>query len=224
MKLSKDAVINKILEIGLVPPFHNRDLAISKKIVKACVEGGAEVIEFTNRGDLAYKRFSELAEWCDSKFHNVILGVGTIYDAPTASLYINSGTNFVVGPVLNPEISKVCNIRKVPYIPGCFTPSEILRAQSLGSDIVKVFPAKILGPGFISSFLGPFPRSKLMPSGGVKDSKEDIFSWFKAGASVLNIGSELIRKDLVKNRRFEEIKKRVKECLSLVNEAKSRFL
>lgn len=220
VKFSKHEVVSKILEIGLLPTFYNEDIEVAKKVVKACVEGGAKVVEFTNRGDFAYHVFIELAKSCNQESSEIILGVGTVIDPFTATLYINNGANFIVGPVFNPEVSKICNRRRVPYIAGCYSPSEISNAEEMGVEIIKVFPAHTLGYGFIKSMLGPSPRSKLMPSGGVKATREDVFGWIKAGASALNIGSNLISKDLVKTGDFRGITKKVEQCISWIKEAR----
>ena len=219
-KFLKHEVVGKILELGLVPVFYNGDLEIAKKIVQACVDGGAEVAEFTNRGDFAYEVFSELAKWCNREFSDVILGVGSVIDPATAAIYINSGANFVVGPVFNPEIAKVCNRRKIPYSPGCSSPSEISQAEEMGCDIVKIFPGSRLKPGFVKSVLGPCPWVKLMPTGGVDSTRESIFEWIKAGAAALGIGSRLISKDLVNAGDFEGIAKKVEQCLLWIKEAR----
>ncbi|MFX1536353.1 MAG: bifunctional 4-hydroxy-2-oxoglutarate aldolase/2-dehydro-3-deoxy-phosphogluconate aldolase [Promethearchaeota archaeon] len=219
-KFLKHDVVSKILEVGLIPTFYNGDIEVAKKIIQACVNSGAEVVEFTNRGYFAHRIFSEIAKWFSKEHPEAILGIGTVFDPATASLYINNGANFVLGPVLNPEIFKICNRRKVSYIPGCSTPSEISAAEEMGADIIKIFPANVLGYGFIKSVLGPSPWSKLMPSGGVKATREDIFAWIKAGASVLNIGSTLIRKDLVKAKDFEGIAKITEQCILWIKEAR----
>lgn len=213
-------VVSSVLEIGLIPTFYEEDLETAKKIVRACAEGGAKVVEFTNRGTLAYQVFSELVRWKDREFPDVILGAGTIVEPSAASLYINCGSDFIVGPVFNPDVAKVCNRYKIAYIPGCSTPSEISMAEEMGADIIKIFPAEVLGPQFIKDVLGPFPRSKLMPSGGVEATKENITSWIKAGVAAVNMGSNLIQKDLVKSGNFEAIKKKVEVCLQWVREAK----
>jgi len=216
----KHEVVSKILDIGLLPVFYNGNVETAKKIVDACVGGGAKVVEFTNRGALAYQVFGELAKWCDRDLPNVVLGAGTIIDPATASLYINSGANFIVGPSFNPEVAKICNRRKVAYIPGCSSPSEISNAEEMGSDLIKFFPAKTQGCFFIEAILGPSPWSKLIPSGGVEATREDIFSWIKAGAAALNIGTSLIRRDLVSAGNFEELLNRVENCILWIREAR----
>ena len=222
-KFMKHVVVGKMIELGLVPVFYNGDPETARKIVKACVDGGAKVVEFTNRGDFAYQVFAELAKWVNREFDDVIIGVGSVIDPVTAGIYINSGANFVVGPVLSPETARVCNRRKIPYSPGCGTASEISRAEELGCDIVKVFPATLVGgPAFIKAIRGPCPWVMLMPTGGVDATRESIFEWITAGAAALGIGSTLIRKDLVKAGDFEAIAKKVEECLAWIREARGK--
>ena len=219
-KFMKHEVVGKMLELGLVPVFYNGDVEVAKKIVQACADGGLKIAEFTNRGDFAYQVFSELAKWVSKEFDDVILGVGSVIDPGTATIYINNGANFVVGPIFNPEIAKVCNRRKVPYSPGCGSPSEISQAEEMGCDIVKVFPGSRLKPGFIKSMLGPCPWVKLMPTGGVDATRESVSEWIKAGAACLGIGSKLIVKDLVKAGDFEAITEKVEQVLSWIREAR----
>ncbi len=218
----KYEVVGKILHIGLLPVFYNNDVKVAKRIVQACADGGAMVVEYTNRGDFAYQIFNELNSWSQKEFPDVILGAGTIIEPTTAGLYINSGANFIVGPVFNPDVAKICNRHKVAYIPGCMTPTEISNAEEMGVDIVKVFPGKTVEPSFIKAVLGPCPWSNLMPSGGVELTQENITDWIKSGASALNIGSNLIKKDLVKVNDYNGIKKLVEQSIIWINEARGK--
>ncbi len=153
-KFMRHEVVGKMLEIGIIPVFYERDLETAKKIVEACANGGAKVIEFTNRGDFAYEVFAKLTQWCNENVPDAILGVGTVIDQGTAALYINSGANFVVGPILNIEIAKLCNRRKIAYSPGCGSVTEISQAEELGAEIVKIFPGEeVGGPGFVKNSL-----------------------------------------------------------------------
>lgn len=216
----KHEVIGKMLKIGLIPVFYNRDIKIVKKIVEACRNGGAMVVEFTNRGDFAYQVFSELEKWCAREFPEVILGVGSVIDPATAALYINNGANFIVGPVFNREVANICARRKVAYLPGCGTASEISEAEEMGADIVKVFPAVVVGPSFIRNIQGPCPWVKLMPTAGVDATRESIHKWIKGGAACLGIGSKLIRRDWVEASDFEKITKRTEQVIWWVKEAR----
>ncbi|MGB9622813.1 MAG: hypothetical protein ACPL07_03100, partial [Candidatus Bathyarchaeia archaeon] len=212
-------VLEEILNAGLLPVFDG-DFEIAKNVVKACVEGGAKTIEFTNRGDRALDVFSNLSRWCDTECKDTLLGAGTIHEPSTASQYINAGANFIVGPSFNSEVAKICNRRRVLYIPGCMTPTEISEAEEMGVDLVKLFPACVVTPMFVKAILGPSPRTLLMPSGGIKLNREEVAEWVEAGAVALNIGSELIKRDLVMERNFEAIRENVKQCLEWIKEAK----
>jgi len=220
-KFTRVEVINTMYDLGLVPVFYHDDSKIAKKIVNACADGGARVIEFTNRGDCAYQIFSELIVYFEKKRPEVILGVGSILDPCTASLFINSGANFVVGPVFNPEIAKVCNRRKITYSPGCGSASEISEAEALGVEIVKIFPAGQLGgPSFVKAILGPMPWTRIMPTGGVDATEQSIKAWFEAGVTCVGMGSKLIRKDLVAAGNWAEITVLVRQVLDWIKEAR----
>ena len=213
------AVLNKMIDLGLVPVFYNGDVEVAKKIVAACAAGGAHVVEFTNRGDFAPQVFLELSIHFARADPSVILGVGSVIDAPTAALYIAYGANFVVGPILNPEIARLCNRRKIAYSPGCGSASEISQAEELGVEIVKVFPGKSVGgPDFVKSVLGPCPWTRIMPTGGVDATEESIKAWFQAGVSCVGMGSKLIRKDLVAAGNWAEITRLVRQVLNWIRE------
>ena len=214
-------VLNTMLEGGLVPVFYNADLSVAKQIVNACAEGGATVVEFTNRGDRAWNVFTELIAFFEQANPSVILGVGSVIDAPTAALYVASGANFIVGPVLNPEVAKLCNRHKVAYSPGCGSVSEISEAEELGVEIVKIFPGgQVGGPAFVRAVRGPMPWTRIMPTGGVETTKESVQGWIQAGAACLGMGSRLVRKDLVAAGDYAAIRENVRRVLAWVKEAR----
>jgi 2-dehydro-3-deoxyphosphogluconate aldolase/(4S)-4-hydroxy-2-oxoglutarate aldolase len=220
-RFSRLEVLNTVIELGLVPVFYHPDLEVAKQIVAACRAGGAHVVEFTNRGDLAFQVFTELARHVAESEPDIILGVGTVVDAPTGALYLSAGTNFVVGPILNPEIARLCNRRKVAYMPGCGSATEISQAEELGVEIVKVFPGSAVGgPGFVKAVLAPSPWTRIMPTGGVDASEENIRAWFEAGAACVGMGSKLIRKDLVAAGDFEAISHNVSKVLDWIREVR----
>jgi 2-dehydro-3-deoxyphosphogluconate aldolase/(4S)-4-hydroxy-2-oxoglutarate aldolase len=205
-KFSRVEVINEILRIGVVPVFYHADIDIAKKVVEACAAAGLRVIEFTNRGDNAWRVFSDLVQYFAADDPGVILGVGSVVDPGTGALYISSGANFVVGPVLNPELARICNRRKISYSPGCGSASEISQAEELGAEIVKIFPGdSVGGPKFVKSILAPMPWSRLMPTGGVDSSRESLEAWFKAGVAAVGVGSNLVRSEWVAAGEFDKI-------------------
>jgi len=214
-------VLNTVLELGLVPLFYHKDIEVAKKTVAACVTGGARVIEFTNRGDFAYQVFNELSQYVREAYPDLILGVGSVIDAPTAAMYIASGADFIVSPILNPETARLCNRRKIAYMPGCGSVSEISQAEELGVEIVKVFPGGAVGgPGFVKAVMGPCPWTRIMPTGGVDATRENIETWFKAGAACVGMGSKLIVKDLVAAGDFEAISQKVTQVLAWIKEVR----
>jgi 2-dehydro-3-deoxyphosphogluconate aldolase/(4S)-4-hydroxy-2-oxoglutarate aldolase len=214
-------VLNKMVELGLVPVFYEPNLDTAMKIVKACYDGGARVIEMTNRGDGAIHIFRELEIYCKKELPEVILGVGSIVDAPTAAMYIADGSNFVVGPVLDKDTAYLCNSRKIPYIPGCGSATEIHEAERLGVEICKIFPGKeVGGPAFVSSVKGPCPWTMIMPTGGVDSTEESVTAWFNAGVSCVGMGSKLVTKEFVQKKDFSAIKENVEKVLEYIKNVK----
>jgi len=217
-RFSRIQVALKMKENGMVPVFFHKDLAICKRILKACYDGGARVFEFTNRGDRAHKVFEELIIWAETEAPDMILGVGSIVDAGTTSLYIQLGANFIVSPVLNPEMAKVCNRRKISWSPGCGSLSEISQAEELGAEVVKIFPgSQVGGPGFVKAVLGPCPWSSIMPTGGVSPDEANLSGWINAGVHCVGMGSQLMIKDEGGNFDFAAITKKTKEAIATIN-------
>lgn len=214
-------VLNKMVELGLVPVFYEPNIDIAIKIVKACYDGGARTIEMTNRGDGAIHVFRELENYFKKDQPEIILGIGSIVDAPTAAMYIADGANFVVGPLLDKDTAYLCNSRKIPYMPGCGSVTEIHEAERLGVEICKIFPGKeVGGPAFVSSVKGPCPWTMIMPTGGVDSTEESVAAWFKAGVSCVGMGSKLITKEFVQNKDFTAITENVKKVLEYIKKAK----
>lgn len=219
---SRMDVLNTVFEAGLVPVFYNPDIETSKNVMKACSAGGSRLLEFTNRGDFAVEVFKELSQFSRKEAPEVILGVGSIVDEATAALYISYGANFVVGPLLNPAVARLCNRHKIPYMPGCGSASEIAFAEELGAEIVKVFPGdSVGGPNFVKSILGPTPWTKIMPTGGVEATFESISGWFKAGVAAVGIGSNLITKEALHTGNYELISAKTAQVLSWIKEVKA---
>ena len=215
-RFNKLQVLNRMEEAPMVPVFYHKDVETAKKVVKACYEGGVRAFEFTNRGDFAHEVFEEVVKYASVECPEMAIGVGSVVDAGTASLYMQLGACFVVGPLFNPDVAKVCNRRQVPYIPGCGSVSEIGFAQEAGCEVCKVFPGDVLGPKFVKGLLAPMPWSKLMVTGGVEPTQENITSWFKAGVSCVGMGSKLFPKDKVEAKDWDFITSKCKEALSYI--------
>lgn len=178
------------------------------------------MFEFTNRGDFAHEVFAELSHYVATELPDLILGAGSVIDAPTATLYMQMGARFIVGPMFNPEVSQVCNRRLVPYIPGCGTVTEVGNAQAAGCDICKVFPGDVLGPAFVKGLKAPMPWSEIMVTGGVKPEEENLRAWFKAGASCVGMGSNLFPKEEIQAGDWEAISHRCEYCLNIIRDVR----
>ncbi|MBV7440178.1 bifunctional 4-hydroxy-2-oxoglutarate aldolase/2-dehydro-3-deoxy-phosphogluconate aldolase [Weeksellaceae bacterium TAE3-ERU29] len=219
-KFDKVQVLDKVISTGMVPVFYNSDVEVSKNVIKACYAGGVRAFEFTNRGDFAHEIFGELSKFVRKECPDMAIGIGSIVDAPTAALYMQLGADFVVGPLFNPDVAKVCNRRSVPYVPGCGSVSEVGFAQEVGCDLCKVFPGDVLGASFVKSLLAPLPWTKIMVTGGVEPSKENISKWLGAGAKCVGMGSKLFPKDKIDGKNWDEITENCKNALKYVQEAR----
>ncbi|MDO5968389.1 bifunctional 4-hydroxy-2-oxoglutarate aldolase/2-dehydro-3-deoxy-phosphogluconate aldolase [Flavivirga aquimarina] len=206
---------------GLVPLFYHKDVKESKKVLKACYDGGARLLEFTARGDFAHEVFGELIKYAIEELPGMILGVGSVTDAAAASRFMALGANFIVTPVLREDIAIVCNRRKVLWSPGCGTLTEIARAEELGCEIVKLFPGDIYGPQFVKGVKGPQPWTSIMPTGGVSPTKESIEAWFKAGVTCVGMGSKLIAKDANGQFDYTKIEALIKFSIGLIQDVRS---
>jgi len=207
-------------QTGLVPLFFHSKPEVGKQILKACYDGGARLMEFTSRGDFAFEVFSELNKYAINELPGMIMGVGSVTDAGTASLYMQLGANFVVTPVLREDIVRVCNRRKVLWSPGCGSLSEISKAEELGCEIVKLFPGGIYGPDFVKAIKGPCQWTSIMPTGGVSPTKENLTAWFNAGVTCVGMGSKLMVKDENGNYDFARIKELTKTSIEIISELK----
>ena len=218
------AVLNAIFSTGIVPVFYHKDPETTIRIIECCAKGGARCVEFTNRGDMAYRVFSEATSYVINENIDVIMGVGSICDAPTAALYIANGANFVVGPLLNTEVAHLCNRRKIAYSPGCGSVSEIGQAEELGVEIVKVFPGtEVGGPAFVKSVLGPCPWTRIMPTGGVDATKENLALWIQSGVAAVGAGSKLITKELVDAKDWDGLTQKVSQSVKWVQEIREEM-
>ncbi|MBR3456062.1 MAG: bifunctional 4-hydroxy-2-oxoglutarate aldolase/2-dehydro-3-deoxy-phosphogluconate aldolase [Bacteroidaceae bacterium] len=215
-RFDKIAVLSKIGATGMVPVFYHKDPEVAKKVIKACYDGGVRAFEFTNRGDFAHEVFAECVKFAAKECPELALGVGSIVDAPTAALYIQLGACFIVGPLFNPDIAPVCNRRLIPYSPGCASVSEIGKAQELGCDLTKVFPGDVYGPAFVKDLKAPCPWSKIMVTGGVAPTEENLSAWFKAGVYCVGMGSKLFPKDKVAAEDWQYVTDKCAEALAII--------
>ena len=219
-KFDKYAVMAKIAAAPMVPVFYHPDVEVCKNVIRACYAGGVRAFEFTNRGDFAHEIFSQLSKWVLHECPDLVLGIGSIIDAPTAALYLQLGANFVVGPLFNKDIALVCNRRSIPYCPGCLTPTEVGMAQEAGCDFIKIFPGDVVGTNLIKGLLAPMPWTKLMVTGGVAPEKDNLTQWFNAGVFCVGMGSKLFPSDKIKANDWAYITNKCDECFQAIRTCK----
>lgn len=219
-RFDKIQVLAKMSEAPMVPVFYHKNAETACNVVKACYEGGVRAFEFTNRGDFAHEVFEQVIKFAGRECPDMAIGVGSVVEPGTASLYMQSGACFVVGPLFNPEVAKVCNRRGVPYTPGCGSVSEVGNAQEMGCDLCKVFPGDVLGPKFVKGLMAPMPWSKLMVTGGVEPTEENLTAWFKAGVFCVGMGSKLFPKERIEAHDWEYITDKCKESLQIIAKAR----
>ena len=219
-RYSRIEVAQVMKETGLVPLFFHSDIEVAKKVLQACYNGGARLMEFTSRGDFAHEVFGELNKYALSKLPGMILGVGSVTDAGSASLYMQLGANFVVTPVLREDIAIACNRRKVLWSPGCGSLTEIAKAEELGCEIVKLFPGGSYGPSYVKAIKGPQPWTSIMPTGGISPTKESIEAWFSAGVTCVGMGSKLISNEVIASGDYKGLENKVSKALALIKSAR----
>jgi 2-dehydro-3-deoxyphosphogluconate aldolase / (4S)-4-hydroxy-2-oxoglutarate aldolase len=223
-RFTRIQVATKMAEEGMIPVFYHKDPEIGKKVIEACYNGGIRLFEFTNRGDHAHVVFEQLIKFAEAQYPDMILGAGSVVDAPTAVLYVQLGSNFIVSPILNEDMAEVLNRRKILWSPGCGSASEISRAEALGCEIIKIFPAmQVGGPKFIASLKGPMPWTHIMPTGGVEPTEANLTEWFKAGAICVGMGAQLITAELVKEKNFKQIEQNVRDAVAVVKKVRQLY-
>lgn len=217
---SRIEVANVMKETGMVPLFYHPDIALGKKVLKTCYDGGARLMEFTARGDFSFEVFLELNKYAIKELPGMILGIGSITDAGAASMFMQMGANFIVTPSLREDIAIVCNRRKVLWSPGCGSLTEINKAEEMGCEIVKLFPGATYGPSFVKAIKGPQPWTSIMPTGGVTTETSNLKAWFDAGVTCVGMGSQLISKEVLDNKDFKGLENAVRKTLETIEKLK----
>ena len=214
--MTKQEVLDHILSTGVVAVIRMKDTQRLKRVIEAIRLGGVKSIEITMTVPGAVQIIANLVKTVPD---DVLVGAGTVTDVETANKVIDAGAKFVVGPILNVDIIKLCNQRGVVIMPGCYTPTEIFTAWKAGADIIKVFPATSLGPKYFKDIRGPFPDLRLLPTGGV--SVDNVGEWIAAGAVAVGIGSDLLDKKAIDEERYEVLTERAKRMVENFVKAKT---
>ena len=215
--MSKKAELLKLIpEQGILPLYFNKDEETSVQLLRSLYSAGIRAVEYTNRGEAALNNFKVMRKVVDSELEGMYLGIGTIKDGNMAQTFINAGADYIICPGLVESVAEVADKYDLLWVPGCMTPSEIIKAETLGAKMVKLFPGNILGPGFMSAIKELFPNLLFMPTGGVELDKANIEGWFKSGVCAVGMGSKLVSKDVMENKKYAELIQSTKEALEII--------
>jgi len=212
----KADLLQLIPEQGILPLYFYKDTEVSLQVLRALYNAGIRTVEYTNRGEAALQNFKKMREVCDAELKGMYLGVGTIKDGAMAQTFIDAGADYIISPGLVESVAKVADKNNMLWVPGCMTPSEIIRAENLGAKMIKLFPGNILGPEFMSAIKALFPELLFMPTGGVDLNKENIAGWLKAGVCAVGMGSKLISNQLLEQRDYSKIEELAKQALEIL--------
>jgi 2-dehydro-3-deoxyphosphogluconate aldolase/(4S)-4-hydroxy-2-oxoglutarate aldolase len=216
--MDKKAEILKLIpEQGILPLYFNKDEQVSIDILHALYAAGIRTVEYTNRGEAALKNFASLKKVCDNELGGMYLGVGTIKDAASAQAFVDAGADYIISPGLVEDVIPVADKNNLLWLPGCMTPTEIIKAEKLGAKVIKLFPGNLLGPSFLAGIKELFPNLLFMPTGGVELTKENISGWFKAGVCAVGMGSKLVSKDVMEGKKYAELTEATKQAIEIVN-------
>jgi 2-dehydro-3-deoxyphosphogluconate aldolase / (4S)-4-hydroxy-2-oxoglutarate aldolase len=216
----KKVILQSILGQGILPLFYAESPSVCLKVIQTLYRAGVRAVEYTNRGTAALGNFEMLKKTLAKEAPDLYLGIGTIKSPAEANAFIDAGADFIVAPIVNPEVAVITEQHHLLWIPGCMTPTEIYRAQELKAAAIKIFPANIVGPEFISSIRELFRDQIFIPTGGVEIDEDNIRSWFKAGVKAVGFGSRLISKDILKTENYDLLYENTLEALRLAREAK----
>lgn len=220
----KKIVLQAILGQGILPLFYWESPSVCLKTIQTMYRAGVRAVEYTNRGVAALDNFTTLKKTLAAEAPDLYLGIGTIKSAAEAHVFVRAGADFIVAPIVSAEVAAIADAAGLLWIPGCMTPTEIYRAQELQAAAIKIFPANILGPEFVSSIRELFRDQIFIPTGGVEIDEDNIRGWIKAGVSAVGFGSRLVSKDILKTENYELLYVNTLEALkltrSIINEIK----
>lgn len=212
-RFNKEEVFQKMGSNRILPLFNYADADICKSVIRACYNAGIRVFELTNRDAAAFSVFKRLVPFVEKELPDLSLGAGTIMDEKTAQHYIEAGADFIIAPNLEPAVGKVCLDNNIPWLPGCFTATEMKTAYDLGAEVIKLFPAGSVGPSYVNHLRGPLPFLKIVVTGGVGLDEASLKSWLDSGVFAIGVGSQLFSEQTIKNNNYEEIESKLKTII-----------
>jgi 2-dehydro-3-deoxyphosphogluconate aldolase/(4S)-4-hydroxy-2-oxoglutarate aldolase len=216
----KDDLLKLVPQQGILPLYFNKDTQTSIELLKALYSAGIRTVEYTNRGEAALGNFKAMKKVCETELKDMYLGIGTIKNGAMAQTFIDAGCDYIICPGLVESVAKVADANDMLWVPGCMTPSEIIAAENLGAKFIKLFPGNIIGMAFMSAVKELFPNLLFMPTGGVDTTKENIEGWFKAGVCAVGMGSKLVSKEVMADKKYDWLIEETKKVMAIINDCK----
>lgn len=217
---NKAQVLDRLFSTKIVPVFYHSELDICRNILKSCYDAGVHIFEFTNRGANAYDIFVDLRNYANNFLPGMLLGIGSIIDKATTEKFILAGADFVVSPILRPEMGEMCRFYNRIWIPGCLSLTEMVDATQSGADVVKLFPASTMGAAYLKAILAPLPNLKIMPTGGIDPSEQNLNEWLGAGAKCIGLEGKFFKQEYIDARNFDAIKEDLKAAYTIAQSFK----
>lgn len=218
----KESVQQLIIEQGILPLYYHESSDISITILKALYQAGIRAVEYTNRGANALHNFTLLLQIAKDEMPGMHLGIGTIKTIATAEAFIDAGANFIICPIIDPAVGALVQKAGLLWIPGCLTSTEIHTAEISGASVVKIFSGSVVGPSYISAIRELFPNLLFMPTGGVDATEENLKAWFGNGVCAVGMGSKLITKKMMEEKKFDELAVQTAAVLQLVKKIRNK--
>lgn len=216
----KSEILQLTIQQGILPLYFNKDEEVSISVLKALYEAGIRTVEYTNRGEAALNNFKAMRKVCDTELKGMYLGIGTIKNGEQAQAFVDAGADYLISPGLVEEAAAVADKNNLLWVPGCMTPTEIIKAENMGAKLVKIFPGNIVGPSFVSAIKELFSGLKFIITGGVEPEETNLRGWFNAGAAAVGMGSKLITKQILENKEYSKIITLTQESLNLVSQVR----
>jgi 2-dehydro-3-deoxyphosphogluconate aldolase/(4S)-4-hydroxy-2-oxoglutarate aldolase len=217
---TKESSLKAITDSGLLPLFYYDDAEVSLEIIRTLYASGIRVLEYTNRGEAALENFRYIINALKVEMQDLHLGIGTIKNKKEAKDFLDAGAHFIVAPVVDLEVGQLAHDAGLLWIPGCFTPTEINSAHQNGAGLIKLFPANMLGPSYMSSIKDLFRGQLFIPTGGVEIEQTNMTNWFKSGVCALGMGSRLISKEILSEKDYTKLATLTKKTIELVKNSR----
>ena len=215
-------IITTIKDQGLLPLYFHPDKEISLNILRALYRAGVRVVEYTNRGAAALENFRYMKSVAAEEMTGMLLGAGTIKTEKHAQDFIDAKADFLISPGWNKKVSRLAEDKKMLWVPGCMTPTEIMKAEENGAQLIKLFPGNLLGPGFVSAIKELFPDVLFIPTGGVKLEEQNLTAWFDSGVCAVGAGSTLVDKKSIEEGDYVSLEAKTRNALDMINSVRSK--